>query len=231
MADNLEDAVLIGGIFTAMWAFIRGRRKVAEAAQATAAAAPATPPVVGGFEVAPGFENPFGTDPFGLGQSAPYTSDFVNSFFGIGGGQAAAPAVDPVEKDWLARTLWGEARGEGKAGQRAVAAVIMNRVASRRYPGTVQGVVRAPYQFSMWNAGEPNGTAARAVTEADAQFRSCLDVAEEALTGHLADPTGGALHYYSPTAMVPPGSVPSWAKPPAKLSAIVGRHHFWIGVA
>lgn len=95
MADNLEDAVLIGGIFTAMWAFIRGRRKVAEAAQATAAAAPATPPVVGGFEVAPGFENPFGADPFGLGQSAPYTSDFVNSFFGIGGGQAAAPAVIP----------------------------------------------------------------------------------------------------------------------------------------
>jgi len=227
VSDNLEDAVLIGGIFTAMWAFIRGRRKVSEAAQATAASAPAAPPVVGGFELAPGHPNPFGSDPFGVGASAPYSSDLVNSYFNFGTSQPV-PAVDPVEKDWLARTCWGEARGEGKAGQRAVASVILNRIEHRRYPSTVQAVVRQRWQFSMWNAGEPNGIAASAVTDADAQFRSCLEVADEALTGRLVDATGGATLYYSPSAMRPPGSVPSdWNFDVLRFTVQIGKHRFY----
>ena len=34
-----------------------------------------------------------------------------------------------LEIDTLARTIWGEARGEGSAGMQAVANVVMNRAA------------------------------------------------------------------------------------------------------
>ena len=59
--------------------------------------------------------------------------------------------------DNLARTLWGEARGEGRAGMEAVASVIMERVRDpRRWPHDVTGVVRQPLQFSAWNANDVN---------------------------------------------------------------------------
>tara|TARA_R110002074_G_scaffold67298_1_gene158502 strand:- start:1681 stop:2238 length:558 start_codon:yes stop_codon:yes gene_type:complete len=128
------------------------------------------------------------------------------------------------EADWLARTIWGEARGEGLVGMQAVANVIMNRVRSSRFPSTVQGVVLAPWQFSMWNAGEPNGERAANVTIADSNFKTAVDVANAAIAGGLSDLTGGALHYYANYI-----AAPSWAKTASSQSAI-GRHIFLVGV-
>ena len=49
---------------------------------------------------------------------------------------------DNNEIDLLARTIWGEARGEGQTGMQAVANVIMNRVKKGGWWGaTVQDVV------------------------------------------------------------------------------------------
>ena len=42
--------------------------------------------------------------------------------------QNAAEFYRTLETDTLARTLWGEARGEGHYGMEAVASVILNRV-------------------------------------------------------------------------------------------------------
>lgn len=203
------------------WAWLRTRGAKAPSGQPLS-----TPPLVGGFSIAPGVENPFAPAPQ-QPQAAPFAPSLVNSFFGSTQ-QPAAPAVDPVEKDWLARTIWGEGRGEGASGMRAIAAVIMNRVAHRRYPSTVQGVVRQPQHFSMWNAGEPNGIAASAVTDADAAFRTALQIADDALSGRLVDPTGGATMYYSPSAMVPKGSVPGWNFNVLRQSATIGKHVFFV---
>lgn len=56
------------------------------------------------------------------------------------------------EQDCLASAVYFEARGEPIEGQLAVADVVLNRVASERYPDTICEVVIQPWQFSFVNA-------------------------------------------------------------------------------
>jgi spore germination cell wall hydrolase CwlJ-like protein len=65
---------------------------------------------------------------------------------------AARVETDTAEQDCLASAVYFEARGEGLKGQLAVADVVLNRVASSKYPGTVCEVVEQPWQFSFVNA-------------------------------------------------------------------------------
>ncbi len=127
----------------------------------------------------------------------------------------------------LARTLYGEARGEGAAGMAAVAAVILNRVKAESWFGSsVIEVALKPKQFSAWNDGDPN----RAVIEAlvpgtgNATFDQAYEIAGQAIAGTLADPTGGATHYHNASVN------PAWADP-AKVAAVIGNHVFYSGVA
>ncbi|TAN54915.1 MAG: cell wall hydrolase, partial [Rhodospirillales bacterium] len=105
--------------------------------------------------------------------------------------------LDPA--DVLARTIWGEARGESKAGREAVAAVVMNRVGvAGRHGGRfwwgndVVSVCLKPWQFSCWNANDPNRAKLQAVDENNRVFAQCRRIADAALTGELDDPTDGA---------------------------------------
>jgi hypothetical protein len=80
-----------------------------------------------------------------------------------------------TDRDILARTLWGEARGEGLAGEIAVAWTIRNRVfdgnpKSWWGEGYAGGGMK-PWQFSCWNQNDPNYaylSGAKAIP--DAQF-------------------------------------------------------------
>ena len=56
------------------------------------------------------------------------------------------------EQDCLASAVYFEARGEKIEGQLAVAEVVLNRVASKKYPNTICEVVEQPWQFSFVNA-------------------------------------------------------------------------------
>lgn len=145
--------------------------------------------------------------------------DFMLASFSDGG------AFVSRDVDVLARTLWGEARGEGARGMEAVASVIMNRVRSPRFPGTVEGVCKQPWQFSSWNANDPNLPALLAVTASDANFKRALSIAERAVNGRLVDPTRGALHYYANWI-----AEPAWARG-ATVTARIGQHIFLTGVA
>lgn len=136
-----------------------------------------------------------------------------------------AKPVEPEGLDVLARTIWGEARGDGTAGMEAVAAVVMNRVRSRRYPSTVEKVCLQPYQFSAWLPGDPNRQKMLDVTLADPLFKQARGIAALAISGQLRDPTGGALHYYAD--YIKP---PYWAAG-ATVSARIGTHVFLVGVA
>lgn len=60
--------------------------------------------------------------------------------------------TDDAEQDCLASAVYFEARGEPIDGQLAVADVVLNRVASERYPDTICEVVEQPWQFSFVNA-------------------------------------------------------------------------------
>lgn len=118
--------------------------------------------------------------------------------------------MTPADIATAAATLWGEARGEGPEGLRAVWHVIQNRAAARKQ--TIEAVCRAPKQFSCWNANDPNRAGCEVVERA---VREVLTIS--------ADPTDGAKHYCTTD------SAPAWA---AGLTACVtiGRHKFFNNV-
>lgn len=146
--------------------------------------------------------------------------------------QDAINPVDGSDVDTLARTIWGEARGEGQTGMQAVANVVMNR---HRSPGwwsrnvddipddTVAAVCRDPWQFSCWNPTDPNSVKLRTVNLTDANFRAAVNIATRAVGGMLPDITGGATHYHAA------GINPSWVSG-AILTKVIGRHRFYRGV-
>lgn len=131
-----------------------------------------------------------------------------------------------MEIDTLARTLWGEARGEGMNGMQAVACVILNRVeAARKLGGYWWGngvlqVCQKPYQFSCWNKNDANYKKLVTVDEEDMHFVTALRVARRAMLGFIKDETNGATHYHARSIM------PDWAKG-KKPSAFIGRHIFY----
>ena len=86
----------------------------------------------------------------------------------------------------LARVVYGEARGEPYTGQVAVAAVVLNRVQSSRFPNTVAGVVYQSGAFDCVSDGQINLT----------PNQSAYNAARDALNGW--DPTYGCLFYYNP---------------------------------
>jgi N-acetylmuramoyl-L-alanine amidase len=112
----------------------------------------------------------------------------------------------------LARTLWGEARGEAVDGQIAVAWVIRNRAERVRFAGRLVGregavaqVCLAPWQFSCWNEGDPNR--AKLLVLREDQCRGQVGVASNVLDGLVPDPTSGADHYHT---IHPPAWARAW---------------------
>lgn len=119
---------------------------------------------------------------------------------------------DYADIDTLAKTLWGEARGEPDQGKVAVAWVIRNRASRPRFAGPLLGkegaaaqVCRAPYQFSCWNEDDPNRP--YLMTLDPSHYTLERTIAEGVLTGTLSDPTQGADHYHTIAA---PGWAPAW---------------------
>lgn len=122
----------------------------------------------------------------------------------------------------LARTLWGEARGEGYEGMLAVAWVIENRRLDKRWPNTVAGVCRQKWQFSCWNEADPNRAKLVAVGLENRQFCDTLQAALAVMVGDVRDMTGGANHYLNPAALP---KLPSWYRAEA-VTVTIGRHRF-----
>lgn len=121
----------------------------------------------------------------------------------------------------LARTAWGEARGEGAIGMAAVLSVIMNRAKQPGWWGrTPVEVCLKPKQFSCWNPGDPNRHRIIEVDESDELFRKAIMLEAAALNGTLKDPTGGATHYCVA------GLHPSWEKSLRQIARI-GNHKFF----
>ena len=86
----------------------------------------------------------------------------------------------------LARLVYGEARGEPYKGQVAVAAVVLNRVKSSKFPNSVRGVIYQSGAFSVVSDGQINLT----------PDETAIKAARDAMNGY--DPTNGCLYYYNP---------------------------------
>lgn len=138
----------------------------------------------------------------------------------------AAAFYKEMEIDVLARTLWGEARGEGDKGMEAVAAVVLNRVAYAEgragywWGNDIISVCQKPYQFSCWNRSDPSYLKLQAVTDKDRHFATALRIARRAVAGTLIDATVGASHYHADYVS------PYWAKG-QKPTVTIGRHIFY----
>lgn len=134
---------------------------------------------------------------------------------------ADKPAIETI-----ARTVYGEARGESVRGKEAVAAVIMNRVrrAERRggywWGRTPIDVCKKAQQFSCWNGNDVNHWKMLAVGQDDPMFKVCLRIARRAFAGVAPDPTNGATHYHAKNVL------PPWARG-KKPSAEIGNHRFY----
>ncbi len=96
--------------------------------------------------------------------------------------EAVSASVDDVTL--LAALIQCEAGNESYEGQLAVGAVVMNRVRSGAYPGSIYDVIYQSGQFP------PAGKGMVAQIAANGPKASCVQAAQEALNG--ADNTGGA---------------------------------------
>lgn len=136
----------------------------------------------------------------------------------------------------LARAVYFEARSESEAGQLAVARVVLNRVASGRYPDTICGVVyqgkqrRNQCQFSFACDGKPDTiTEPTAWREAMTQATwalACDTTCQEAsdrtkgITGTPVDEALVATHYHADYVQ------PEWADKLERMAQI-GTHIFY----
>lgn len=121
----------------------------------------------------------------------------------------------------LALTLWGETRGDTLAAQRGVAQVIANRAEHPRWwgdsvatvclkSGLVKKLNRRFYQFSCWNADDPNRPkfSNPVAAEGWAPWERACRVALETMLGYLERDPGlvKATHYYSAPLVAPPAA-------------------------
>jgi len=125
-----------------------------------------------------------------------------------GGSVAASATIISADHRLLSKLVYAEARGESYKGQVAVAAVVLNRVASASFPNTISGVVYQSGAFTCVSNGSinnmPDATAIRA--------------ARDALNGW--DPTGGCLYYYNPKA-----TSDRWIRTRV-VRTVIGNHRF-----
>ena len=130
----------------------------------------------------------------------------------LGGGSTnsggSSGNISSSDLNLLARCVYGEARGEPYNGQVAIAAVVLNRIRSSKFPNTISGVIYQAGAFTAVSDGQinltPNETAYRA--------------ARDALGGW--DPTGGCLYYYNPAT-----ATSSWIWS-LTVHIKIGRHNF-----
>ena len=131
--------------------------------------------------------------------------------------KAAQPRRD---LDCLTQAVYYEARGEGEAGQAAVAQVILNRVRHPAFPKSVcavvfQGVRGVGCQFSFACDGS-----IRHIAE-NAAWRRAREIAQNALHGAVMAQVGNATHFHAARV-----SEPGWGDRLLKV-AQVGAHIFY----
>ena len=115
----------------------------------------------------------------------------------------------------LAMNIYHEARGETEKGKLAVAAVTMNRVASKYYPNTVCEVVWQRKQFS-WTQLK---TKYHVVKDTKAWINA-VEIAQLFIDGGSWPGVGDATHYHTVAVS------PNW-KDDNQLVAQVGNHLFY----
>ena len=123
-------------------------------------------------------------------------------------GNVSAGNISNNDLYLLSCCVYGEARGESYTGKVAVAAVVLNRLDSSKFPNSISGVIYQKGAFTCVDDGQINlGT-----------NDECTRAAQDALNGW--DPTGGALYYFNPKTAT---SKWIWSRPQL---VTIGKHIF-----
>ena len=127
-----------------------------------------------------------------------------------GAEESEAVSVSARELECLTRVILYEAGAESRAGQVAVAQVVMNRVESPRFPNTICGVIYQRGQFSAIRSFNP---------PRNARWNRAMALARDVLDGH--EPMVGEALYFHAT-RVRPAFVRSRTR-----VATIGNHVFY----
>ena len=109
---------------------------------------------------------------------------------------------------------------DAQAGAPEGAAVSRDAQAGAPRSGALAAVCLRPWQFSCWNARDPNRAIIERVQPGTFMFDVCRLVASLAIRGLLLDPNGGATHYHTK------GVAPDWSRGKTP-SAVIGDHLFF----
>lgn len=125
--------------------------------------------------------------------------------------------------DILARTLYGEARGEffkyGIGALIAVANVVLNRC-RRGFARKASDVCLEPYQFSCWRENDVNYQVIKNIKPDNRIFQKCLEVSRKVLSEDWPDITAGCDHYHAKSVR------PYWAAH-MEPKIVFGNHCFY----
>jgi hypothetical protein len=99
--------------------------------------------------------------------------------------------IDPTDRDYLIRTVIGEAGNQPFDGKVGVAAVVLNRLNSGGYGDSIPGVVLAPKQFEPWSTRR--GELLNYAPDKTPGWGDAAKAVDAALSGN--DPTNGATHF------------------------------------
>jgi spore germination cell wall hydrolase CwlJ-like protein len=116
----------------------------------------------------------------------------------------------------LSRIGYAEFRGSNSKEQQVGMYITMNRVKDKKYPNTLEKVIRQPWQYSSLNKNDPNkkyfddpASTLSNKANKDAWIRSVSN-AISIIYGDNRGISQGATLYYSPRSMIPPNSLPKW---------------------
>jgi N-acetylmuramoyl-L-alanine amidase len=134
----------------------------------------------------------------------------------LGGAAVTTESGDWTEEDlyWLSRVISAESRGESLTGQMAVGNVVLNRMASDKFPNTIKGVV---FDRKHGTQFEPvdNGTIYNTPT------RSSVAAAKAVLAGQRV--VGDCLYFYAPAL-----SDGTWIRKNRLIYTAIGCHRFFL---
>jgi len=130
-----------------------------------------------------------------------------------------------TDRDYLIRTVIGEAARQPRLGQAAVAHTVLNRRKAGRWGDNVRDVVLAPNQFEPWQA-RPDYL--RGISPESDVYQQTGQLVDKVTAGHIPDPTQGGLFFLNPEIVRQRrgGSLPDWAQ---NQTASIGDHAFFLG--
>lgn len=136
-------------------------------------------------------------------------------------------AADMYDIVLLGLCVWRESRNQTRIAQIGVAWSVKNRVLKPSWWGKdYADVILKPYQYSSFNAKDPNATKLPLPT--DESWQQCLEIAQDVYQGITTDPTEGSTHYFDASLDSHP---PDWSTSGAMEHTLnIDELRFWRNV-